>query len=251
MANQRSKLYTLTTLALLLCISSAAQDMKLGAYFTPGIGYRILNIIQVDTTSLFSETDKSIFASEAGVVAQWYPEKKFHVEGGFQLGKKGFKSIEYGGNKYLDYTGIEIIGDPPIQVVSKVEFYYLSLNMLVGYDVYKYKSITAGARAGFLVDAFLWNIVRQKASYSDRTENIIIHPDFEGLKHFNISASVSMYVNYLISEEWEVGLEPCFNIALLKSMETEDLNMRFFNVGLRASVYLLLDFGSSYKKPNF
>lgn len=228
-----------------------SQDFKLGAYFSPGIADRFFELHQADSSMLFDASDKATLAGEAGLVFQWYPDDKIHVEFGLQGGKKGFRTTSYGENKFLDHTGIDIIGDPPEKVVSTAEFYYGSLVVKGGYDVYRKKSLTAGGRAGLMFDTFLWNIVRQRATFSDRTENIIIHPDFEGLKRFNVSASASIYVNYVLSEFWEVSLEPQCSLSMLPSMKTDQFTMKFFNYGLRLSVYLLLEAKAGYRNPIF
>lgn len=228
-----------------------AQDFKLGAFFAPGVSGRMMNTYAPDSLLVFTENDQPNFGSEAGLLFFWYPEDRVHVEGGLQLSKKGFKSVTFGENRFLDLTGIEIIGAAPDEVKSKIDFYYTSLSLRAGYDTYRNKSISIGVRGGFMLDMHLTDIVRQKAIYYDHSENIVLRPDFEGIKRFTVSGSFSGYINFVLSDNWEIALEPHCNLGLIKAIENSRYDMRFFNAGIRMSILLLLDFNSGYRNPVF
>lgn len=220
-------------------IYGQSADFNLGAFFQPGVSYRMVSYQDQEAEEVFQLLDdgeKPDIGWEGGITAQIYFSDIIHIESGISISKKSYRiNISTEDLVFSDENEDPVI-DGLEKSKSNHEFYYISVPLRIGAAIYQDRVWAAGVRTGFLVDYHFRSTVRYENFYHDRIENSVTHPEITDIRKLNISGSLSVYGSYKLSDQYDVMLEPYCSISILPIVSDTQVRARFLSGGLRASL---------------
>jgi hypothetical protein len=214
-------------------IASAQQfNTTAGVYFQPGISDRLVKM----TNELPAYNEKPDMGWEGGLTACYYYSEWFHVQSGICISKKSYKLNLKAGDLIFPEEPEDPMLVDLVETTSHCEFYYVSMPLYAGINVFQNRTFTTGIRSGLSLDYHLKSIIRNENIYRNRTENEVIHPEIPGLRKFNLTGSFSLFLSYNLTEKYELSVEPVCTISLLPVVDNSEINARFMQYGIRAGV---------------
>lgn len=239
----------LTILALLIAANTYGQitqspislnqgKLQIGIVFSPDLNFRTLKNNDGSAASsteieMRNSNEKAKFGYTAGVNACYNITPNWSIEAGIQYSQKGYQTKE---NHY-----IMIEPEPGVPEKTRYihNFYYTDLPIKVNYmaGVGKIRFITS---AGITTNYFIKEMQTQKDSYADGT----IKRHSREVTEFtyntvNITPTISAGIDYQITNQLNIRVEPVFRYGALKIIDTP-ITAHLWNTGVNFGCYFRL-----------
>ncbi len=212
--------------------SYAQRKLKIGINFSPDYCYRILKVDSTNnhTKSLMNyrnetEIPKISFSTSINLLYQF--SNNFELETGLQYSNNGYrtkKSKVNGFDYYFKYSFHQL--NLPVRIIYKTNWekkmqFTSSVGIATSY-LFKYQTIT------FLSEN---NEKFERKAYD--------YTKIYNYKEINFMPTVSIGIDYVINNKFNLKLEPTFRYGLVKIIKTP-ITERLWNVGLNMGFYYTL-----------
>jgi hypothetical protein len=217
------------------CQSSfpAPQLNSVGITFAPEFTYRTLTFSDRNDWVAEARNKEEIgnYGFTAGALVNYSLGKRVTFETGVMYANKSTKT------KYKDLEWPSTDQELPSESQTLYHFKYITIPIDFNYNLFATEKVNVFAATGLSVGLFLSKKTKVVAIYPDGDKNTHASTKQVGYSRFNLFATVGAGIDYRVSKQLVVRVEPFYQRSLTSITADDDAKEHLFSFGVTTGVF--------------